>query len=164
MDGAEFHGKWPYGGQPKGLGAFSVQDYLNEVPLIDHKEGVTWREKLTALRQTTAQLGRPGFLLANNEYGLGKNTDFTTGDWTRFTKGLVAVEFALEMYVAGYDIACFWDNGDGKTGSNPSLPPSPTGFGNGGHMLLESAAAYRMNPMRKCSCTRPRCRSKCTSS
>ena len=26
---------------------------------------------------------------------------------------MVAVELAMEMYVAGYDVAAFWDNGDG---------------------------------------------------
>jgi hypothetical protein len=58
----------------------------------------------------------------------------------------VAVELALEMYQSGYDVACFWDNGDGATGSNPALPPNPIAE-DGGHMLLETAAGYRMNPM-----------------
>jgi len=33
----------------------------------------------------------------NNEYGLGKETSLV--NFTRFSKSLVAVEFALEMYV-----------------------------------------------------------------
>jgi hypothetical protein len=146
MDGAEFHGKWPYGGKPKNMPAFSVQDYLNEVPLIEHKSGQTWREKIGELRRTARALGRPDFLFANNEYGLGGNSPFA-GNWSRFTKSLVAVEFALEMYIAGYDLACFWDNGDGYTGSNPSLPQPSAGYSGGGHMLLESTAGFRMNTM-----------------
>lgn len=148
MDGAEFHGKWPYGGKPPHMPTFSVENYLDEVPLIEHKSGQTWREKIAALRLTTKQLGRPGFMLANNEYGLGAAgaSGSFTGNWTRYLKGLVAVELALEMYTAGYDIACFWDTGDGATGSNPSLPPSSAGIGSG-HMLLETSAGYRMNPM-----------------
>ncbi len=112
MDGAEFHGKWPYGGSPPDMPAFTFQDYLEEVPLIEHKSKQTWREKLLDLRATTKALGRPEFLLMNNEYGLGKGSVFA-GNWSRYDKGLVAVELALEMYQSGYDIACFWDNGDG---------------------------------------------------
>ena len=42
--GAEFHGKWPYGGRPK-LPAFSYAEWLLEVPLIEHKSKQTWRAK-----------------------------------------------------------------------------------------------------------------------
>ena len=45
----------------------------------------------------------------------------------------------MEMYASGYDIAAFWDNGDG--GGADELP-----WGEG-HMLLDTAAGYRMNPM-----------------
>ena len=33
MDGAEFHGKWPYGGTPKGFLLPTLNQFLNEVPL-----------------------------------------------------------------------------------------------------------------------------------
>ena len=46
------------------------------------------------------------------------------------------------MVVGGYDIAAFWDNGDG--GSPSSLNES---WGGGEHMLLDTSAAWRMNPM-----------------
>ena len=48
---------------------------------------------------------------------------------------LLVVDFALALFVAGLDLAAFWDNGDG---------------GNADHadqMLLDTAAGYRMNPM-----------------
>jgi hypothetical protein len=43
MDGAEFHGKWPYGGSPSWLGPFSYQQWLSEVPLQEHKSKQSWR-------------------------------------------------------------------------------------------------------------------------
>jgi hypothetical protein len=104
MDGAEFHGKWPYGGSPPHMPAFTFQDYLEEVPLVEHKSKQTWRQKLSDLRATTKALGRPDFLLMNNEYGLGKESVFA-GNWSRFDKGLVAIELALEMYSVRHYIA-----------------------------------------------------------
>eukprot|EP01050_Picozoa_sp_SAG11_P025607 SAG11_NODE_5838_length_1452_cov_0.980044_1_plen_122_part_00 len=67
MDGAEFHGKWPYGGSPSWLGPFSYQQWLDEVPLVEHKSKQSWRAKIAALRQTTRELGRPDFLLVISE-------------------------------------------------------------------------------------------------
>ena len=52
------------------------------------------------------------------------------------------MELALEMYASGYDIACFWDNGDGQH----AAVPAPEGA-SAGHMLLDSKAGFRMNPM-----------------
>ena len=46
MNGVEFHGKWPYGGTPPHLGRFSLQHYLEEVPLVEHKSKQTWRQKI----------------------------------------------------------------------------------------------------------------------
>ena len=139
MDGAEFHGKWPYGGNPKGFQPPTFSQFLNEVPLMEHKSGQSWREKIQGLRAAAVAAGRPEFLLANNEFGLGKPNLFTDPGFTRFTKGLIIVEFALEMYASGYDLAAFWDNGDGATCGTPALGE--------GHMLLDTAAGYRMNPM-----------------
>jgi hypothetical protein len=133
MDGAEFHGKWPHGGKklPK---VFSVDDWLGEVPLVEHKTNQSWREKITGLRAAAKAAGRSDLLLANNEYGLGKPPCFGK-DFDRYTKAMVVVEFALEMYVAGYDMAAFWDNSDGGHLDHAE------------HMLLDTQASYRMNPM-----------------
>ena len=46
VDGAEFHGKWPYGGTPD-LPPASYAEWLEEVPLVERKSGQTWREKLS---------------------------------------------------------------------------------------------------------------------
>ena len=139
MDGAEFHGKWPYGGTPKGFPPASLKQFLNEVPLLEHKSGQSWREKIANLRDAAVAAGRPEFLLANNEYGLGKPELFMDPGFTRYTRGLIIVELALEMYASGYDIAAFWDNGDGQT-----TETKPWGEG---HMLLDTSAGFRMNPM-----------------
>ena len=104
----QFHGKWPFGGSP-GLPPRSWQQYLTEVPLLEHKSRQSWRQKIGDLRATLKTLGREDFFLANNEYGLGKGSAFA-GTFTRFQNGLVVVELALEMYASGYDIACFWVN------------------------------------------------------
>mmetsp|Transcript_22243 Transcript_22243/g.63118 ORF Transcript_22243/g.63118 Transcript_22243/m.63118 type:complete len:576 (+) Transcript_22243:67-1794(+) len=138
MDGAEFHGKWPFGGRPTTAPPFTVPMWMDEVPLMEHKSKESWRQKLTNLRQAAKEAGRPELLLANNEFGLGKpNTAFSDsgGEWTRYLKSLVAVEFALEMYVSGYDMAVFWDNGDGGNKLHST------------HMLMDSSSSYRFNPM-----------------
>lgn len=89
VDGAEFHGKWPYGGTPK-LPAGTYDEWLKEavlrvgrttssadmgwlqVPLLERKTGQTWREKIAGLREAAKEAGRPDLLMANNEFGLGK--------------------------------------------------------------------------------------------
>lgn len=63
------------------------------------------------MRKAAAAAGQPDFLLANNEYGLGKPSNMV--GFNRFTKGLVNIEFAMELYIGGYDMAALWDNGCG---------------------------------------------------
>jgi len=137
MDGAEFHGKWPYGGKP-GLDPFTVQMWRDEVPLIEHKTKETWRDKIAGLRVAASEAGRPDLLLANNEFGLGKpGLAFSDagGPWTRFLKSMVSVEMAMEMYIGGYDIGVFWDNHDGGSLNKVDA------------MLMDTHSAYRFNPM-----------------
>jgi len=133
VDGAEFHGKWPYGGQPK-LPPGTYDEWLREVPLVERKSKQTWRTKITELRKAAKDAGRSNLLLANNEYGLGKPSSLV--GFNRFTKSMVATEFALEMYVAGYDIAAFWDNSDGGSKDHDD------------QMLLATQEGYRFNPVR----------------
>ena len=135
MDGVEFHGKWPYGGTPKGFPNATLRQFLHEVPLLEHKSGQSWGDKIGRLRKAAVAAGRPDLILANNEYGLGKPNLFLDGNFTRYTRALVVVELALDMYASGYDIAAFWDNGDGGQLSMSE------------HMLLDSSHDYRMNPM-----------------
>lgn len=63
---------------------------------MEHKSGQTWRDKIAGLRAAAKEAGRPDLMLANNEFGLGKPAALV--GFNRFTKGLVNVEFALEMY------------------------------------------------------------------
>ena len=118
MDGVEFHGKWPYGGTPHWLAPFSYAQWLAEVPLLEHKSKQSWRAKIDGLRQAAAEANRSELLFANNEYGLGKTADFRAvaagqpgANFTRFSKSMVAIELALEMYSSGYDMACAWGSG-----------------------------------------------------
>ena len=134
IDGAEFHGKWPNGGDPShGAPVKSYTDWLEEAPLLCHRTKTSWPARIKLLRAAAKEAGRPDLLLANNEYGLGK-PPFMSG-FSRFTKSLVVVEFAMAMFLGGYDVAAFWDNGDGGNVDHQD------------HMLLDTQAAYRMNPM-----------------
>ena len=132
IDGVEFHGKWPHGGDPYQHGQGTFNQWLTEVPLMEHRKHYTWRGKIAALRAAAAAVGRADLLLANNEYGLGKPP--TLVGFNRYTKGLVVAEFALEMFVGGYDMAAFWDNSDGGH------------LDHGDQMLMDTAANYRFNP------------------
>ena len=132
VDGAEFHGKWPYGGNPD-LPPATYQEWLHEVPLLERKTMQTWREKPAGLRLAAAEVGHFDLLLANNEFGLG-NPNRLVG-FTRFTKSLVVTELSMEMYKGGYDVAAFWDNHDGGHS------------GHSDHMLMATdEGPYRFNP------------------
>ena len=102
FDGVEFHGKWPFGSHAP-LPPATFAEWLEEVPLLERTSGQTWRDKIGGMRALATKLGRPDFLLANNEYGLG-HTENLVG-FNKYTKSLVVVELALEMFVAGYDLS-----------------------------------------------------------
>ena len=48
---------------------------------------------------------------------------------------MVAVELGMEMYVAGYDAAMFWDNGGGDGGHDDQM------------LLSTREGPWRFNPM-----------------
>jgi len=135
IDGVEFHGKWPVGGKPN-LPPRSYEQWLEEVPLMDHKNRggkMTWRARLAELRSMAGTIGRPDLMLANNEYGIGKD-EYAVG-FNKYTKSLLAVEFAMEMYIGGFDMAAFWDNHDRGAPVDRD------------RMLTDTQADYRFNPM-----------------
>jgi hypothetical protein len=109
LDGVDLHGKWPQGG---GGAAVTFDQYMSEVPLLDHKCKESWRDRQAGLRNVTVSLGRADFMLMNNEFGLGKPGSYRKG-WSRYQKGLAAIEFNMELHIAGFDVACMWDNGAG---------------------------------------------------
>ena len=158
LDGVDLHGKWPKGG---GGGAVTWDHYMTEVPLLDHKCKESWRARLAGLRNVTLSLGRPDFMLMNNEFGLGKPGSYK-GRWNRYQKALAAIEFNMELHIAGFDVACMWDNGAGY--HTPDGKWHCANCGNNGegvltsdHMLLsaldEKTGAhlpldqYRLNPV-----------------
>ena len=97
----------------------------------------SWRNRLAGLRNVTVSLGRPDFMvkhprspmtpadllvyagscrlmraswvfqLMNNEFGLGHPSTYH-GAWSRYQKGLAAIEFNMELHIAGFDVACMW--------------------------------------------------------
>ena len=140
LDGVDLHGKWPRGG---GGSAMTVEQYLLEVPLKDHKIATTWRQRLASLRSITVHLNRTDFLLMNNEFGLGHPGSYK-GNWSRFQKSLALMEFNLELHVAGFDVACMWDNGAGYPTPPTTAEPdggwqcANCGDGVSDHMLLSA--------------------------
>lgn len=107
-DGLETHGKWPYGGQPKGYGPGTFDEWREEVPLRDRKNGNrAWREAANVYRVAAIEAGRPGLLIANNEYGLGSAENLRGFD--RFSLGLLLTENLMEHFVGNWFSACFWD-------------------------------------------------------
>jgi hypothetical protein len=148
MDGVDIHGKWPHGG-PDNSG-IPFEQYLAEVPLVDHKcgLGLTWRQRIASLRRVSDAFGRPDFLLMNNEFGLGKPGAFK-GNWSRFQLSLVAMEFAMELHIGGFDVAAFWDNGDGEVQPDGKFQCANCNEGGnaGQHFLTSTVDGHRFNPM-----------------
>lgn len=158
LDGVDLHGKWPQGG---GGAAVTFDHYLSEVPLLDHKCKESWRRRLAGLRNVTVTLGRPDFMLMNNEFGLGHSSTYH-GKWSRYQKGLAAIEFNLELHIAGFDVACMWDNGAGHYQPDGTWHCSNCGDNGEGvvttdHMMLNgldektgqqlAVSEYRLNPV-----------------
>jgi hypothetical protein len=120
---------------------------LNEVPLQDHKANITWRTRNIELRQAATEAGYPELLFSNNEYGLGKENVLV--NFTRYSKSLVVVEFAMELFIGNYTSSAFWDTAgsvfsdqmliDQKTGNR--FNPSHFGLA----MLFESAGELYYN-------------------
>jgi hypothetical protein len=128
-DGLESHGKWPYGGDPAGYAPGSYEQWLSEFPLRDRKDGNrAWRFAANKYRNAASAAGRPNYLVANNEWGLGKDINLT--GFTRYTQGLMLTEFAMELAIGNWYSACFWDTVRG----------SETG-------LLDRANGNRVNPV-----------------
>ena len=123
-DGLETHGKWPYGGDPAGFGPGSYEEWLEEFPLRDRKNGNrAWRFAANTYRNAASAAGRPDYLVANNEWGAGQNSNHT--GFTRYTRGLMLTEFAMELFIGNWYSACFWD-----TVRGPETGLLDTGDGN----------------------------------
>jgi len=137
IDGAETHAKWPFAGKGQGKEPYSLDQWANEVPLRDHMREPerTHREKIDELRSAAESIGRSDLLIANNEFGLGKPGIALDSSFDRFTKSLVVIEFAMELYLSGWDMAAYWDvcNADEKDHDD--------------QMLLTSSGDYRFNPV-----------------
>ena len=108
VDGVEFHSKWPYGGDGDSS-VWSYDDWKTEFPIYDHRRARTHRDLANTLRATAASAGYPDLLMANNEYGIGKN-QYVEG-FNRYTINMVVIDFLQELFIGNYDHSAFWDNG-----------------------------------------------------
>ena len=108
-DGLETHGKWPYGGDPKGYEPGTLDQWRKEVPLRDRKNyNRAWRHAANTYRNAAALKGRKNYLIANNEYGIGKEQNIKGFD--RYTYGLLMTDMLQEHFLGNWDMTCFWDN------------------------------------------------------
>jgi hypothetical protein len=130
IDGLETHGKWPFGGDP-GLPAATFEEWMDEVPLRDRKNGTSaeiaaggraWRFAANKYRAIAAGEGRD-ILVANNEYGFGKS-QYHIG-FTRYTKGLVHTEMLMEHFIGNWFSACLWDL---QNGTDRGVLDKPNGY------------------------------------
>ncbi|MCP4272027.1 MAG: hypothetical protein GY781_08670 [Gammaproteobacteria bacterium] len=107
-DGLETHGKWPYGGKP-GLPPGTFDEWLVEVPLLDRKNNArAWRDAANSYRDTAKSLGRPGLLISNNEYGMGKSPNYKGFD--QYSKGLLLTDMLQEFVLGNWFTTAFWSN------------------------------------------------------
>ncbi|WP_200354096.1 hypothetical protein [Pelagicoccus mobilis] len=134
-DGLEAHGKWPFGGSPN-LPSASYEEWLDEVPLRDRKNGDRkeggrrWRDAADEYREIAASMGRD-LLIANNEYGFGKKS--YAGSFPRYEKGLLVTEFLMELLIGNWDMTAFWDltrgTVDGVLDKQNDYRVNPAGLG-----------------------------------
>ncbi len=128
-DGLETHGKWPYGGDPD-LANGTFDEWLVEVPLLDRKNSArAWRDAANSYRVTAKSLGRPGLLISNNEYGMGKGKNYEGFD--QYSKGLLLTDMLQEFVLGNWFTTAFWSN------------VRPTGAEDA---LINHGKNYRMNP------------------
>ena len=138
-DGFETHGKWPYGGDPSGLGPGTFDEWRREHPLRDRKNferktgGRVWREAADVYREIARRAGRPDLLIANNEYGLGKERNLRGFD--RYSRGLLLTDFLSELLIGNWDRTAFWS----------TVLPGASEHRDGGG-LLSPRHGYRKNP------------------
>ena len=138
-DGFETHGKWPYGGDPPGLGPGTFDEWRREHPLRDRKNferktgGRVWREAADVYREIARRAGRPDLLIANNEYGLGKEGNLRGFD--RYSRGLLLTDFLSELLIGNWDRTAFWS----------TVLPGVSEHRDGGG-LLSPRQGYRKNP------------------
>ncbi|MEA1880336.1 MAG: hypothetical protein U9N11_06815 [Campylobacterota bacterium] len=122
-DGLETHGKWPYGGDPKRTKAGTYDEWLVEFPMSDRKHNRNWRSAANTYRTVANNAGRKNYLIANNEYGLGKSENVIGFD-DRYSVGLLMIDMLQEHFIGNWDMTCFWDNTRGDYNGLISKPTS----------------------------------------
>lgn len=144
-DGLETHGKWPYGGKVGHKKKHSFQEWMTENPLIAHSARAPWRDIANKCRAAAARDGRKNYLIADNEYGLGKPPSRTGFD--RYKEGIVLADILQEHFIGRWDMACYWDlviKQEGNPFKKKQADDFPADMS--GRSLLSPDNNYRMNP------------------
>lgn len=107
IDVVETHGKWPYGGSPKGYQPGTFDEWQVESPLRDRKNGNrVWRDQIPLLQKAAKEAGYPNIKFANNEYGIGKGSNVTGFD--RYSKSLLVIDLLQEFFIGNWFMTCYW--------------------------------------------------------
>ena len=134
IDVYEIHWKWP---RWKEEG--TPERWMKDVPLF----GGRTARMLADVRAKAVELGYPHLLVANNEWGLSTQMK----GFDKYMTGLVAVEYLLDLFASGYDMACYWTTQWPKI-ANIHLLDAPHGYALNpvakGFELLASALNQRM--------------------
>ena len=149
VDIAETHGKWPYGGNPKGYEPGTFEEWQVERPLRDRKNhNRAWRSEADSLRKWASDLGYPDLKFANNEYGTGKISNVDGLD--RYTTGLLIIDMLQEHFIGNWDMACYWywvsdrkDDRDALIAFNHGMRYNPMKYGF--EMLAEAQGGKMLN-------------------
>ena len=96
IDMYEIHWKWP-GWQQTG----TPEKWMDDSPIF----GGATSTKIAGIRAKATELGYPDLLVANNEWGLS----IKMKGFDKYTTSLVAVEYLLDLFQNGFDMACFWN-------------------------------------------------------
>lgn len=107
IDIVETHGKWPYGGSPKGYEPGTFEEWQLEAPLRDRKNSNrVWRDQIPLLQKAAEEAGYPNIKFSNNEYGIGKGSNVLGFD--RYTKSLLVIDMLQEFFIGNWYMACYW--------------------------------------------------------
>lgn len=107
IDIVETHGKWPYGGAPKGYEPGTYEEWQVESPLRDRKNSNrVWRDQIPLLQKAAEEAGYPNIKFANNEYGIGKGPNVLGFD--RYSKSLLVIDMLQEFFIGNWYMACYW--------------------------------------------------------
>ncbi len=103
IDAVECHFKW---GNDDGLSGLTYQEWRTQSPICNQKIKT---KNYDVMKNACTDAGHPDTLIMMNEWGPGKAITKETGGFSKYTAGLAMVDFLVEIYRTGYDMACYWN-------------------------------------------------------